>query len=154
MACSRTPCGTPISQADSSRNAVDRFQKIALGLAVGLALAAAIDYVPGLKDAEGRTFGIFKLNLFQDLLHSASALWALGSALASRRAAITFLRVFGTLYFLDGVMGVFIGSGFLDLGVIRFGVLDLPLWFKFVGSLPHLILGGIGILGGFGLANR
>jgi len=79
-----------------------RTQKIALGFAVVLAAVTALGFILGLTDAEGRTFGIFKLNLFNDILHSSSALWALVAGLMSKRAAILFLKIFGTLYFLDG----------------------------------------------------
>ena len=34
-------------------------------------------------------------------------------------------------------MGLAVGSGYLDLGIVRFGVLDLPLSFK--GSRASLI---------------
>ena len=37
---------------------MDRTQKIALGFAVVLALVTALGFIPGLTDAEGRTFGI------------------------------------------------------------------------------------------------
>jgi hypothetical protein len=75
--------------------------------------------------------------------------WALAAGLTSKRAAVLFLKIFGTLYFLDGAMGVAIGSGFLDLGVIRNGILDWPLSFKLLASAPHLILGGTAMFAGF-----
>ena len=128
---------------------MDRTQKIALGFAVVLAGVTALGFIPGLTDEQGRTFGIFKLNLFNDILHSASAVWALAAGLTSKRAALLFLKIFGTLYFLDGAMGVAIGSGFLDLGVIRNGILDWPLSFKLLASAPHLILGGTAMFAGF-----
>ena len=131
---------------------MDRTQKIALGFAVVLAFVTALGFIPGLTDAEGRTFGIFKLNLFNDILHSSSALWALVAGLMSKRAAVAFLKIFGTLYFLDGAMGVAIGSGFLDLGIIRNGILDWPLSFKILASAPHLILGGVAMFSGFVLS--
>jgi hypothetical protein len=94
-------------------------QKIALGYAVILALVALLNYlpIPGIIDAEGRTFGIFALDIFDDALHLASALWALAAALISARASRMFLILFGALYFLDGMLGCFTGSGFLDLGI-------------------------------------
>lgn len=128
---------------------MDRTQKIALGFAVVLAGVTALGFIPGLTDDQGRTFGIFKPNTFNNILHSVSALWALAAALTSRRAAIIFLKIFGTLYFLDGAMGVAFGSGFLDLGIIRNGILDWPLSFKILASAPHVILGGIAIFAGF-----
>ena len=133
---------------------MDNIRKIAAAFAVILALVTALNYIPGLTDAQGRTFGIFKLNLFNDLLHGGSTIWAAISAYLSRRAALTFLQVFGTLYFLDGAMGVAIGSGFLDLGVFINGVLDQPLSFKILASLPHLVLGGLAACAGFFLSKR
>ena len=130
---------------------MDRTQKIALGFALVLAFVTSLNYVPGLTDAQGRTFGIFKLNLFNDILHGGSTIWALIAGLLSRRASLLFLKLFGTLYFLDGALGVVTGSGFLDLGIIRFGILDQPLTFKLMASAPHIVLGGLAMICGFGL---
>jgi hypothetical protein len=111
-------------------------------LAVGLLFAAATDYIPAFTDQEGRVFGLFQLDIYKDGLHVVSGLWAGGSALLSRRAAILFLRIFGPLYFLDGVIGVFTGSGYLDLSIFNEGVRDVSAIVKFLSSVPHLGLGG------------
>jgi hypothetical protein len=66
-----------------------------------------------------------------------------------RRSAIFFLRVFGTLYFLDGVMGVFTGSGYLDLSIFIDGIRNVSPMIKFLSSVPHLALGAFGIAIGF-----
>ena len=125
-------------------------QKVALGYFVVLTLVASLNYlpVPGLVDAEGRTFGIFALDVYDDSLHAVSALWAVGAALISARAARMFLILFGGLYLADGVMGAFTGSGFLDLGIFTWGVLDIPTSLKILSSLPHLILGGFALFVG------
>jgi Domain of unknown function (DUF4383) len=128
---------------------LDMARSVAVALGAALTIATLSGLVPGLTDASGRTVGLFQLNPYQNLLHTVSALWAFSAAYISRSAAITFLRLFGTLYFLDGLMGLAIGSGYLDLGVLVYGVLDLPLWFKFLTSLPHLVLGGTAALAGF-----
>lgn len=122
-------------------------QKVALGYFVVLTLVASLNYlpVPGLVDAEGRTFGIFALDVYDDSLHAVSALWAVGAALISARAARMFLILFGALYLADGVMGAFTGSGFLDLGIFTWGVLDIPYTLKLLSSLPHLVLGGFAL---------
>jgi Domain of unknown function (DUF4383) len=138
-----------MSTLSASGTKLDFPRAVALALGMALAIATISGLVPGLTDASGRTFGLFKLNAYQNLLHTVSALWAFSAAYISRSAAIFFLRVFGTLYFLDGLMGLAIGSGYLDLGVLVYGVLDVPLWFKFLTSLPHLALGGIAALTGF-----
>jgi hypothetical protein len=128
--------------------------RIAAGLlCAGLLFAAATDYVPAFIDAEGRVFGLFKLDIYKDALHVASGLWAAAAALWSRRAATLFLRIFGTLYFLDGAMGVVTGSGYLDLSILTFGWLSNSQWVKFLSSVPHLGLGLFGIATGW-LAGR
>jgi hypothetical protein len=123
-------------------------RKTAFGYFVILTLVASLNYlpIPGLVDAEGRTFGIFALDIYDDALHLVSALWALGAALISNRASRMFLILFGAAYFLDGVLGAFTGSGFLDLGIFTWGVLDISLMLKFLSSLPHLILGGLALV--------
>jgi hypothetical protein len=138
-----------MSTHSASGTKLDIPRAVALALGIALAIAAVGGLVPGLTDASGRTFGLFKLNAYQNLLHTVSALWAFSAAYISRSAAIFFLQLFGTLYFLDGAMGLAIGSGYLDLGVLVYGVLDLPLWFKFLTSLPHLVLGSTAVLAGF-----
>ena len=123
-------------------------RKLALVYALILFAAAALNYVPGLTDAECRVFGVFALDVFDDLLHLASGLWALAAALISTRAARTFLRIFGALYLLDGLLGLWTGSGYLDLGIVNYGVLDLPLGFKILASGPHILLGGVALAAG------
>jgi hypothetical protein len=126
-------------------------RKVAFGYAIILALVASLNYlpIPGIIDAQGRTFGIFSLDIYDDSLHLVSALWALAAALISARAARMFLILFGALYFLDGLLGCFAGSGFLDLGIFTWGWLDIPVTLKILSSLPHVILGGFALFIGF-----
>ncbi|MGR3501931.1 hypothetical protein [Pseudaestuariivita sp.] len=123
-------------------------QKICLGFFVVLMGAASLNYIPGLTDDDGLAFGIFALDLFDDALHAASALWALIAALTSRAAARTFCLLFGALYLGDGALGLVTGSGYLDFGIFTGGVLDLPLGFKILANLPHLALGSIALVSG------
>jgi hypothetical protein len=133
---------------------MDMIRLIALGYSVALTIAAVLNYVPGLTDAEGRAFGIFALDIYDDLLHLASAAWAAVAAFWSRSATVTFLKLFGTLYGLDGLFGLVTGSGFLDLGILIHGVQNLPFGFKILANLPHLALGGFAAFAGFFLAPR
>ena len=112
---------------------------------VGLFLVASLNYIPGLTDSEGRAFGIFALDIYDDALHVASGLWAGIAAMTSRRAARIFLFGFGLLYLTDGLLGLAAGSGYLDLGIINHGVLDLPLTFKILANLPHIGAGAFGV---------
>ena len=128
---------------------MDRIRLIAVGYAVALLIAAALNYIPGRTDAQGRAFGIFALDIFDDLLQLASAAWAAAAAYWSRSASISFLKLFGTLYCLDGLLGLATGSGYLDLGILINGVVSMPFGFKILANLPHLALGGFGIFSGF-----
>jgi hypothetical protein len=118
---------------------------IALAYMLFLLAAASLNYIPGLTDAEGRAFGIFALDIYDDGLHVVSAIWAGLSAFMSAKASQRFLLWFGSLYFLDGLMGLAVGSGYLDLGIINHGIVDLPFTFKILANLPHIGAGSFGI---------
>ena len=122
--------------------------------AVLFAIVTSLNYIPGLTDAQGRTFGLFELDILDDALHAASGLWAALAAWWSTRATIAFFRVFGTLYCLDGLLGLATGSGYLDLGILVNGVLHLPLVTRILMNLPHIAIGGFAALTGFVLARR
>jgi hypothetical protein len=117
---------------------VGKLRSIALVYMFILLAAASLNYIPGLTDAEGRAFGVFALDVFDDALHVASALWAGSAAFTSSRAARIFLRYFGLLYLTDGLLGLATGSGYLDLGIVHHGMVDLPLTFKILANLPHI----------------
>jgi len=119
---------------------------ICFGYTASLLIAASLNYIPGLTDAEGRAFGIFALDIFDDSLHFFSALWALIAGLMSHRASRIFLIYFGALYFGDGLLGLITGSGFLDFGIFNYGIQDYPFVFKILNNLPHLALGGFAVV--------
>jgi hypothetical protein len=118
---------------------------IAFTYMVVLLAAASLNYIPGLTDSEGRAFGIFALDIYDDGLHVASAIWAGVAAMMSSRASRIFLFGFGLLYLTDGLLGLAAGSGYLDLGIINHGVQHYPLQFKILANLPHIVGGGYGI---------
>ncbi|WP_271950961.1 DUF4383 domain-containing protein [Ruegeria faecimaris] len=123
---------------------MSNLQKLCLVYFVALMIAASLNYVPGLTDQDGLAFGIFALDIYDDALHVASALWALIAGLLSHRAARSFLILFGLAYLGDGVFGFFTGYGYLDLGIFTNpsagSELSLP---RLFANLPHLALGGV-----------
>ncbi len=131
-----------------------KLRTIALVYMVFLLAVAALNYIPGITDTEGKAFGIFALDRNDDLLHVASGLWAGISAFTSRRAARWFLLIFGSLYLSDGLLGLATGSGYLDLGIVKQGVLDLPFTFKILANLPHIFGGSLAIFSGMAFANE
>jgi hypothetical protein len=128
---------------------MSKLRLIAALYTVALLFAAALNYIPGLTDAQGRAFGIFALDIYDDSLHLASALWAAIAAYLSARASRSFLFYFGLLYFTDGLLGLITGSGYLDLGIVNYGIQDLPFGFKILANLPHLFLGGVAIVSSY-----
>lgn len=119
---------------------------ICIGYFIALMIAASLNYIPGLTDEDGLAFGIFALDIFDDSLHVASALWALASALVSHKASRFFLLVFGALYLGDGVFGFFTGYGYLDLGIFTNGSDGMSFTFQRVAAnVPHLFLGGFAL---------
>src|SRR5262249_45550222 len=124
--CSATSCGTATSARDGGIQAMNPPRWIAIGYAVLFAGVASLNYIPGVRDAQGLTFGLFALDVFDDLLHAASGVWAGLAAWRSTRATVIFFRVFGPLYCLDGLLGLVTGSGYLDLGIFVNGVQHIP----------------------------
>lgn len=113
-----------------------------------LAIVASLNYlpIPGIVDENGLCFGIFALDPFDDLLHVGSALWALAGAWISTRAARIFLIGFGLIYLADGLMGFATGVGFLDFGILRWGVQPFDLTANIFASIPHVALGAVAAL--------
>lgn len=133
---------------------MDTIRKLALGYAVLFFLVVAVGYIPGLKDSQGRLCGLFMIEWWDDALHIVSGVWAGVAALRSYRAALLYFQTFGILYFLDGVVGFFLGQGYLDLGIIRFGPAQYDLATKIGANIPHLVIGGLAIWIGFVLSKR
>jgi hypothetical protein len=114
----------------------------------------ALGYIPAFLDDQGNLFGLFKLQWWDDALHLGSGLWAAIAAYTSYSASRTYFRVFGPLYFLDGVLGLLTGMGYLDLGIFLHGPMAIPLETRNAMNVPHIAIGGVAILVGYVLAKR
>ncbi len=119
-------------------------QKLCFGYFVVLMIATSLNYIPGLTDEDGLAFGIFALDIYDDALHLASAIWALVAGLLSHRAARSFMILFGLAYLGDGIFGFFTGYGYLDLGIFTNGSAGMELSVgRILANAPHLLLGGL-----------
>ena len=114
----------------------------------------ALGNIPAFLDDQGNLFGLFKLQWWDDALHLGSGLWAAIAAWMSYNASRTYFRIFGPLYFLDGVLGLLTGSGYLDLGIILHGPMAMPLQTRIAMNVPHIMIGGVAVLVGYALAKR
>jgi hypothetical protein len=114
----------------------------------------ALGYIPGVTDAQGAMFGLFSIQLVDDALHLGSGIWAALAAWRSAYASTLYFRLFGTIYFLDGVVGLIFGQAYLDGGIFVSGPAPLDFMTKLATNLPHLIIGGTAVVLGFVVARR
>ncbi|MCL4862026.1 MAG: DUF4383 domain-containing protein [Caldilineaceae bacterium] len=129
-------------------------RKWAWGYAALFVAVVALGYIPGLTDEQGALLGLFHIELKDDLLHLGSALWAAIAAWRSAAAARFYFRLFGLIYFFDGVSGLLFGQGYLDFGIFLYGPTQLDLATRIGANIPHLLIGGIAILVGFVFSRR
>lgn len=113
-----------------------------------------IGHLPGVNDSEGRLFGLFHITLYQDLLHSFSGVWVAAAAMVSDKAVRTYFRWFGTIYFLDGVLGAITGVTFLDFGIFTGKAPIDGTLTRILANAPHIAIGGVAMLAGFVWAKR
>lgn len=133
---------------------MDVIRKCALGYFLLFMAVIVICLIPAFIDQDGYVFGLFKLDLYDHTLHFASGVWAAIAGWRSRAASVQYFRIFGPLYFMDGVLGLITGSGYLDGGIFLYGPLDLDLMTRFFANLPHFGIGGGAALIGYWLAPR
>lgn len=129
-------------------------QKLAVAYFVMFMGVVALDFIPGLKTADGYLFGLFALDLYDHSLHAFSGFWALWAGLYSHAQAVRYFQWFGLVYFFDGVVGCIFGNAYLDFGIFLYGVTDWSPVVKVLASLPHIAIGGTALLIGFWLARR
>ncbi len=114
----------------------------------------ALGYIPGFTDAQGSLFGLFSIQLVDDALHGGSAIWAAWAAWRSAYASTLYFKLFGAIYFLDGVVGLIFGRAYLDGGIFIDGPAPLDLMTKIATNIPHILIGGTAVLLGFVVARR
>jgi hypothetical protein len=114
-----------------------------------------ICHTPGLSDAEGRLFGLFKIDPIDDFVHLLSGI--AGALIAWRwtRAIPAYFIVVGVLYDLDAVVGMTMSRGLLDLSVFRLGPggpdFSITNWLL---NLPHIVLATLALVIGIAAAKR
>lgn len=114
----------------------------------------SLGYIPGFTDSQGRLFGMFHIELKDDILHLASAIWAAWAAWRSERASRLYFQLFGSVYFLDGILGTLFGQAILDGGLFLFGVTSRNPIANLPANIPHLIIGGLAVWVGFVLSKK
>ena len=129
-------------------------QKLGWAYAGLFVFVVLLGYVPGVNDAQGLMFGLFKLDLYDDSLHLASGVWAGIAAWRSRRAAVTYFKIFGPLYGFDGVVGLITERGYLDLGIFLNDAVGLDFAIRIAANIPHILIGGAATYIGYILTRK
>ncbi len=127
-------------------------QKLAIAYAIMFYFIASLAYIPGLADEHGNLFGLFHLELHDDILHLLSGVWATVAAWRSRFSSLRFFQIFGVLYGMDGVLGLLTGQGYLDAGIFFNGIGGVDLMTRIGANLPHILIGGIAVYIGYFLS--
>jgi len=90
-----------------AKSKISTIQKVAWGYALLFLGVYAIDYVPGVMDANGKMFGLFSMTPLVDFGHLALGSLAVISALISKKVARLYFWMLGVVYGIDVVTYVF-----------------------------------------------
>lgn len=129
-------------------------QWLALGYGVIFFLIFIMNYVPGIHDGAGLMFGLFKLDTIDDLLHLGSSIWAFSAGWYSEAASQFYFRWFGLAYLLDGLIGIVVGKGYLDLAILLSNAPAPDMVDRIMLNIPHILLGGVAVLISIVLKNK
>jgi hypothetical protein len=101
-------------------------------IAVGI-----LGFIPGITTEEGRLLGIFEVDAMHNMVHILSGIVALFAAYKSEHAARLYFQVFGVVYGLVAVLGIFHGDRPL-LGLMAHNGADVVLHFLIAGVALYL----------------
>jgi hypothetical protein len=113
-------------------------------------LLVGMNYAPFLFQEDGRMIGGFNLGDEGNLLHVLSGMWAATALWYSRNSIIYYFRIFGTVYFFDGVVGMIAGKAFLNLNLFHSHAAPHGEFLvRLILNTPHLTIGGLAMVIGF-----
>ncbi len=108
----------------------------------GIAFIAAgiLGFVPGITTSDGYLLGIFHVNAAHNVIHLVSGAAALYAGMQSESLSRLYFQVFGVIYALVALLGLFYGREPL-LGFIAHNPADVVL---------HLVIAAAALYLGFG----
>jgi hypothetical protein len=92
---------------------------------VTLLLIGILGFMPALTP-EGKLLGIFEVDTLHNLIHFSSGVVALLTGFASEIAARRYFQIFGIIYGIVTVLGLFYGNNEL-LGIMAHNIADIVL---------------------------
>jgi len=128
----------------------DILRKLAWLYAAGFLGIFVITHTPALTDAQGLSFGLFKIDPVDDVVHLLSGIAGVIVAWKAQSFIPLFFKLVGILYMGDAIVGMTMSRGLLDGSVFLkgpagadFGMTNWAL------NLPHIIISGIALIIGF-----
>jgi hypothetical protein len=128
----------------------DTLVKLAWLYTAGFIGIFLITHTPALTDANGLSFGLFKIDPVDDIVHLLSGIFGLIVAWKAHGLIPLFFKLVGLAYMGDAIVGMTTSRGLLDgslfiqgPGSPDFGLTNWAL------NLPHIILSGIALVIGF-----
>jgi hypothetical protein len=131
-------------------SSLTKLQKRAFIFGVVFLIVFVITNVPAFNDAEGRNFGLFKIDPIDNVVHLLTAILGFIAAWKSPQWSKVYLLFFGVLYGLDALAGIFLQRGLLDLTAVTEagGTTDLGITNLLI-SAPHVGISLLMIWAGF-----
>lgn len=125
-------------------------RKIAWVYAAGFLGIFLITHAPFLTDENGLSFGLFKIDPIDDIVHLLSGIAGVIVAGWATNYVRLFLQLVGILYMGDAIVGMTTTRGLLDGSIFTqgpgapdFGMTNWAL------NLPHIVLSGLALIVGF-----
>lgn len=96
----------------------------------GIAFIAAgiLGFIPGITTDDGHLLGLFQVDAVHNVVHLVSGAVALWAGYKSEHAAHVYFQVFGVVYLLVAILGLFFGDRPL-LGIMAHNTADIVLHF-------------------------
>lgn len=117
-------------------------KRMAIIFGIAFIAAGVLGFVPGITTGEGYLLGIFHVNATHNVIHLLSGAVALFVAYKSEHAARLYFQIFGVIYALVALLGMFYGREPL-LGVVAHNPADVVLHLViavaalYLGFVPH-----------------
>ena len=113
-------------------------KKLAMVFGVVFLLIGVLGFVPGIT-TDGHLLGIFEVDGIHNVIHLLSGAVALWAGMTSAKASKMYFQVFGVVYALVAVLGIFTSS---FLGLIDVNGAD---------NILHVLIAAVALYAGFGM---
>jgi hypothetical protein len=138
----RTLTGRFAAPASSLRRDA-MLKKIAVAFGVIFVVVGVLGYVPAFV-TDGRLLGLFEVNNLHNLVHLVTGIIAIVVGVSSERASRMFFRIFGVIYALVALLGIYSGNEPV-LGLIANNYADVGL---------HAVIAVVALYLGFAMKPR